>query len=46
MSQRASGLIHDGSWLELCFEPGTLRIRGRHLTTRPHWTPEFKLTHY
>ncbi|GBM07143.1 hypothetical protein AVEN_15400-1 [Araneus ventricosus] len=32
--KRATDPIHDGSSVESGFEPGILRIRGRHLTTR------------
>ncbi|GBN31553.1 hypothetical protein AVEN_252174-1 [Araneus ventricosus] len=35
MIQRATGTIHGGSSVELCFEPATLRSRGQDLATRP-----------
>ncbi|GBO44083.1 hypothetical protein AVEN_113708-1 [Araneus ventricosus] len=34
MIYRSTGPIHDGSSVESGFEPGTLRLRGRDLTTR------------
>ncbi|GBN89374.1 hypothetical protein AVEN_109532-1 [Araneus ventricosus] len=35
MIWQVGGPLHDGSSVELGFEPGALRLRGRGLTTRP-----------
>ncbi|GBL92796.1 hypothetical protein AVEN_4507-1 [Araneus ventricosus] len=35
MIYRATGPIHDGSSVESGFEPRSLRLRGRHLNTKP-----------
>ncbi|GBO29463.1 hypothetical protein AVEN_87185-1 [Araneus ventricosus] len=43
----ATDPIHDGSSVESGFEPGILRLRGRHLTTRtPRAVPNRSRKHF